>query len=84
MPPPVSTAINCSFSLLNQETVSSVSSLEGVKSASSALSLWVFDPDHFKRVLGVDWEVVLGLNTLILAMLITHNNRLATVIGREL
>jgi ABC-type antimicrobial peptide transport system permease subunit len=36
--------------------VSQIIKIDGVKDISAALSLWVFDPDNFKRVAGVDFH----------------------------
>ncbi len=52
--------LSCSLAPIAQSSVSSINGIEGVKGISSALSLWVFDEDHFKRVLGVDWSDSFG------------------------
>ncbi len=48
--------LSCSLAPIHQDAVTAVSKIDGVQDISSALSLWVFDPDHFKRVLGVNWQ----------------------------
>jgi hypothetical protein len=54
--------LSCSLAPINLGVVNGISQFEGVKGISSALSLWVFDPDHFKRVLGVNWDDGFGKN----------------------
>jgi putative ABC transport system permease protein len=46
--------LSCSLAPIPQELISRISKIDGVKDVSAALSLWVFDPDNFKRVSGVD------------------------------
>jgi ABC-type antimicrobial peptide transport system permease subunit len=48
--------LSCSLAPIQQDAVSAISQIEGAKDISSALSLWVFDTDHFKRVIGVNWQ----------------------------
>jgi ABC-type antimicrobial peptide transport system permease subunit len=48
--------LSCSLAPIGQDAVSAISKIEGAKDISSALSLWVFDADHFKRVVGVNWQ----------------------------
>ncbi len=48
--------LSCSMAPIDSGFVSAVADYEGVKSVSSALSLWVFDTAGFKRVLGVNWH----------------------------
>jgi ABC-type antimicrobial peptide transport system permease subunit len=47
--------LSCSLAPIARGSVLKISGIEGVRGISSALSLWVFDEDHFKRVLGADW-----------------------------
>jgi ABC-type antimicrobial peptide transport system permease subunit len=54
--------LSCSLAPISQETVTGLSSIGGVNGVSTAISLWVFDPDHFKRVVGVDWQDGFGRN----------------------
>lgn len=46
--------LSCSLAPIPQDLISRISKIDGVKDISAALSLWVFDPDNFKRVSGVD------------------------------
>ena len=48
--------LSCSLAPIPQELVSQIIKIDGVKDISAALSLWVFDPDNFKRVSGVDFH----------------------------
>jgi ABC-type antimicrobial peptide transport system permease subunit len=48
--------LSCSLAPIPQELISRISKIDGVKDVSAALSLWVFDPDNFKRVSGVDFQ----------------------------
>jgi ABC-type antimicrobial peptide transport system permease subunit len=48
--------LSCSLAPIPQDLISQISKIDGVKDISSALSLWVFDPDNFKRVSGVDFH----------------------------
>jgi ABC-type antimicrobial peptide transport system permease subunit len=48
--------LSCSLAPIPQQLVTQISSIEGVKDVSEALSLWVFDEDNFKRVSGVDFQ----------------------------
>jgi ABC-type antimicrobial peptide transport system permease subunit len=47
--------LSCSLAPINQQVIPQISAFNGVRNVSSALSLWVFDPDYFKRILGVNW-----------------------------
>ena len=48
--------LSCSLAPIHQDAVTAINKIDGAQDISSALSLWVFDPDHFKRVLGVNWQ----------------------------
>lgn len=48
--------LSCSLAPIHQEVISRISKIDDVRDISTALSLWVFDADHFKRVLGVNWS----------------------------
>jgi ABC-type antimicrobial peptide transport system permease subunit len=48
--------LSCSLAPISQELISQISKIDGVKDISAALTLWVFDPDNFKRVSGVDFH----------------------------
>jgi len=48
--------LSCSLAPINHEMVPKIRNINGVGDISTALSLWVFDADYFKRVLGVDWS----------------------------
>ncbi len=48
--------LSCSLAPINLGVVNEISQFQGVKNISSALSLWVFDADYFKRELGVNWD----------------------------
>jgi ABC-type antimicrobial peptide transport system permease subunit len=48
--------LSCSLAPIHQDAVTAISKIEGAQDISSALSLWVFDTDHFKRVVGVNWQ----------------------------
>jgi ABC-type antimicrobial peptide transport system permease subunit len=48
--------LSCSLAPIHQDAVADISIINGAQDISSALSLWVFDPDHFKRVIGVNWQ----------------------------
>ncbi len=48
--------LSCSLSPIHQDTIGRIGAIQGVGDVSQALSLWVFDPDRFKRVLGVNWQ----------------------------
>jgi len=48
--------LSCSLAPIPQELVSQIIKIDAVKDISAALSLWVFDPDNFKRVSGVDFH----------------------------
>jgi len=48
--------LSCSLAPIPQDLVSQISKNDGVKDISTALALWVFDPDNFKRVSGVDFH----------------------------
>lgn len=51
---------SCSLAPINNNLVSEIGTIEGVKNISYGLFLWVFDDDNFKRVLGVNWGDSLG------------------------
>jgi len=48
--------LSCSLAPIHQEVTSRISKINDVRDISTALSLWVFDAEHFKRVLGVNWS----------------------------
>ena len=48
--------LSCSLAPIHQDAVAEITRIEGAQDISSALSLWVFDTDHFKRVVGVNWQ----------------------------
>ena len=48
--------LSCSLAPIHQDAVTAISKIEGAQDISSVLSLWVFDPDYFKRVVGVNWQ----------------------------
>jgi ABC-type antimicrobial peptide transport system permease subunit len=48
--------LSCSLAPIHQDAVTAISKIDGAQDISSALSLWVFDTDHFKRVVGVNWQ----------------------------
>lgn len=48
--------LSCSLAPIHQEVISRISKIDDVRDLSTALSLWVFDEEHFKRVLGVNWS----------------------------
>jgi len=52
--------LSCSLAPINLGVFNEISRFGGVKNISSALSLWVFDTDYFKRELGVNWEDSFG------------------------
>jgi ABC-type antimicrobial peptide transport system permease subunit len=54
--------LSCSLAPIHQEIADEINKMSGVKDISSALFLWVFDQDHFKRVLGVNWNDKFGKN----------------------
>lgn len=54
--------LSCSLAPIHQDIPSQISKISGVKDTSSALFLWVFDQDHFKRALGVNWKDKFGQN----------------------
>ena len=54
--------LSCSLAPISRETVTGLSSIDGVRGVSTALSLWVFDPDNFKRVVGANWQDGFGQN----------------------
>jgi len=51
---------SCSLAPINNNLVSEIGTIEGVKNIFYGLFLWVFDDDNFKRVLGVNWGDSLG------------------------
>jgi putative ABC transport system permease protein len=52
--------LSCSLAPIHATLVDEIGGLQGVKTTSAALSLWVFDPDYFKQVLGVNWDDSFG------------------------
>lgn len=48
--------LSCSLAPIHREAIPEINKIDGVGNVSTSLSLWVFDPDNFKRVLGVDWN----------------------------
>lgn len=54
--------LSCSLAPIHQDIPLQINKIPGVKDTSSALFLWVFDQDHFKRVLGVNWKDRFGEN----------------------
>ena len=48
--------LSWSLAPIHQDAVTAISKIDGAQDISSALSLWVFDADHFKRVVGVNWQ----------------------------
>lgn len=52
--------LSCSLAPIHADYLSRVRSIDGVRSVSYGLLLWVFDSDNFKRVLGVNWNDSLG------------------------
>jgi ABC-type antimicrobial peptide transport system permease subunit len=48
--------LSCSLAPIRQGFIPRISEIDGVRNVSSALFLWAFDEDHFKRVLGVNWN----------------------------
>ena len=48
--------LSCSLAPIHQDAVAAITKINGAQDISSALSLWVFDPDNFKRVVGVNWQ----------------------------
>mgnify|MGYP003992123673 FL=1 len=52
--------VSCSLAPIKKDLISNIKSLDGVSEVSYGLSLWVFDEDTFKRVLGVNWDDSLG------------------------
>jgi len=52
--------LSCSLAPIPQELISEIKGVDGVKDISAALTLWVFDPDNFKRVSGVDFQDSFG------------------------
>jgi len=52
--------LSCSLAPIPQELISEIKKIDGVKDISAALTLWVFDPDNFKRVSGVDFHDSFG------------------------
>ncbi len=51
---------SCSLAPIRHNVVEQIRNIEGVKDISYGLFLWVFDKEHFKRVLGVNWNDSLG------------------------
>lgn len=51
---------SCSMAPIRCGMLDSIKAIPGVTGVSSGLSLWVFDEDNFKRVLGVNWDDGLG------------------------
>jgi ABC-type antimicrobial peptide transport system permease subunit len=54
--------LSCSLAPIGPGLAPQIETYDGVKSVSRALSLWVFDTDNFKRVVGVDWSDKFGVN----------------------
>ena len=52
--------VSCSLAPIKQDILKKIRTMNDVKDISGGLSLWVFDEDNFKRVLGVDWNDTLG------------------------
>ena len=52
--------LSCSLAPISPSLISTIGRYDGVKNVSGALSLWVFDSDNFKRVLGVNWSDQFG------------------------
>jgi len=52
--------VSCSLAPIKKDLISNIKSLDGVQEVSYGLSLWVFDEDNFKRILGVNWDDSLG------------------------
>lgn len=52
--------LSCSLAPIPHELISQIGKIDGVKDISAALSLWVFDPDNFKRASGVDFHDSFG------------------------
>ena len=48
--------LSCSLAPINVEEIPKIVKIDGVRDIATALSLWVFDEDYFKRVLGVNWN----------------------------
>jgi ABC-type antimicrobial peptide transport system permease subunit len=48
--------LSCSLAPISQELITEINKVDGVKDISSVLSLWVFDPDNFKRVSGLNFS----------------------------
>ncbi|MBT3731270.1 ABC transporter permease [archaeon] len=51
---------SCSLAPIRNNLIDEIETIEGIKDISYGLSLWVFDNDNFKRVLGVNWDDSLG------------------------
>ncbi len=51
---------SCSLAPIRNDVVGKIGEMDGVTGVSYGLSLWVFDQDHFKRVLGVNWNDSMG------------------------
>lgn len=52
--------LSCSLAPIHQSVADEIGRIDGVRGTSSALSLWVFDPDYFKRVIGLNWNDTFG------------------------
>jgi ABC-type antimicrobial peptide transport system permease subunit len=48
--------LSCSLAPISVEAIPKITKIYGVRDVATALSLWVFDADYFKRVLGVNWN----------------------------
>ncbi len=51
---------SCSLAPIRNDVIAQIKEIGGVDDVSYGLSLWVFDSDSFKRVLGVNWNDSLG------------------------
>lgn len=51
---------SCSLAPVRKTVIQDIKNIDGVNGFSYGLFLWVFDSDHFKRVLGVNWNDSLG------------------------
>jgi putative ABC transport system permease protein len=53
---------SCSLAPIRYDYVTNISQVKGVTDVSYGLLLWVFDPDNFKRVFGVNSDDTFGKN----------------------
>ncbi len=51
---------SCSLAPIRKKVIYEIRDIDGINDVSYGLSLWVFDNDNFKRVLGVNWNDSLG------------------------